>query len=336
MLTIKKKGARSPRADKDMIFEKQIVKAYQKRLQKRIDADGWSLYFSPEDFDGLVCETFAFQNAEGDTLRAYAYYYGEKNTRHPLVFDHGMGCGHRCYMRDVAYLASRGFTVLTYDHTGCGASGGAHIRGLSQSLADLDAFLCHLEESETYGNADFRVVGHSWGAFSTYNIAAFHKTVTHVVPMSGFRCVRAMLKDQLRGLLRYYIPAVEAAELACNPRHAAVDAYDSISGSGVKLYAVHSIDDPVVSYTTHFQSLQEQLCEREGTVFLSYHDRAHNPYNTARAVESLTDFFQKRCERMKKSATEDEKQQFLSQFDFYRMTEPNVELWDDVCAFLNT
>ena len=309
---------------------------YQSRIQKRMDPDGWSFYYTPEHFEGLVCEPFTFQNDQGDTLAAYAYYYGERDTVHPVVFDHGMGCGHRAYMRDIAYLASRGFTVLTYDHTGCLASGGAHIRGLSQSLADLDAFLCYLEESETYGNAHFRVVGHSWGGYSTYNIAAYHKTVTHAVPMSGFRSVRAMLTDQLKGVLRYYVDAVYRAELACNPRHAAADAHESVSASDVKLFAIHSIDDPVVSYSTHFQPLEQALCDREGTAFLSYHDRAHNPYNTAEAVELLSDFFTKRAKMAAASGTDDEKAKFLSQFDFDRITEPNVELWDEIVAFLNT
>lgn len=321
-----------------MIFEKQIVKLYQKRIQQRQDADGWSFYFSPEDFEGLACERFSFLNGQGDTLCAYVYYYGEKDSTHPVVFDHGMGCGHRAYLRDIEYLASCGFTVLTYDHTGCATSGGEHICGLSQSLADLDAFLTHLEASAEYRDATFRVVGHSWGGYSTYNIAAYHKTVTHAVPISGFRSVRAMLTDQLKGLLKYYINAVYASELDLNPRYASSDACDSIVNSGVKLYAVHSIDDPIVSYTTHFQSLENQLCERENTVFLSYHDRAHNPYNTARAVELLSDFFTKRGMQVKtkKDATRQEKQEFLSQFDFYAITEPNTELWDDVCTFLNT
>ena len=319
-----------------MLFEKQIVRMYQKRIRHRMDPDGWCFYFAPSDFAGLVCETFSFLNGEGDTMTAYAYYYGQKDTVHPVVFDHGMGCGHISYMRDIEHLASRGFTVLTYDHTGCLNSGGAHVRALSQSLADLDAFLTHLEGSEEYRHADFRVVGHSWGGFSTYNIAAYHMTVTHVVPMSGFRSVRVMLQSQMRGLLRYFIPAVEREEMRLNPRHASADALHTLQHSGVKLFAVHSIDDPVVSFSANFQPLAEQLCERENTVFLSYHDRVHNPYNTTDAVEYLNDFYQKRTERRKHPATEEEKKAFVDSFDFYRMTAPNLELWDEICAFLNS
>ena len=321
-----------------MIFAKQVVKEYERRILVRHDPDGWSRYFAPEDFEGLAFERFTFPSAEGVTLVAYAYYYGRKDIAHPLVFDHGMGPGHRSYMRDIAHLASRGFTVLTYDHTGTRESGGENIRALSQSLSDLDAFLTYLKSREEYAAADFRVIGHSWGGYATYNIAAYHPEVTHVVPISGFRNVRAMLMDQIKkGFLRYYIPAVLQAEREKNPRFADADAVDSLSRTAAKLLAVHSIDDPVVSYTTHFASVEDALFEREGSTFLTYHDLSHNPYNTSDAVEYLNEFFDNRAKMQKKKRmTEEEKGAFVAGYDFTRMTEPNVALWDEVCEFLGT
>ena len=320
-----------------MIFEKLMLKEYGRRILVRHDPDGWSRYFSPEDFEGLCYERFTFPSAEGVELVAYAYYYETKDTAHPLVFDHGMGPGHRSYMRDIAYLASRGFTVLTYDHTGTRESGGENIRALSQSLSDLDAFLTYLKSTEEYGAADFRVIGHSWGGFSTYNIAAYHPEVTHVVPISGFRSVRAMLEDQMGGVLRCFIPAVLSSEREKNPRFADADAVDSLSRTRAKLFAVHSIDDPVVSYTTHFASVESALSEREGSTFVSFHDLAHNPYNTPEAVAYLNEFFDNRAKMQKKKrTTEEEKAAFVAGYDFTRMTEPNVALWDEVCEFLRT
>ena len=320
-----------------MIFEKRMVKEFERRVLVRHDPDGWSRYFSPEDFEGLLYERFTFPSTEGVELVAYAYYYENKDTAHPLVFDHGMGPGHRSYMRDIAHLASRGFTVLTYDHTGTRESGGENIRALSQSLADLDAFLSYLKSTEEYGSADFRVIGHSWGGFSTYNIAAYHPEVTHVVPISGFRSVRAMLADQMKGPLSHYVDAVVRAEREKNPRFADADAVDSLSRTRAKLLAVHSIDDPVVSYQTHFESVEGALSEREGSAFLTYHDRAHNPYNSAEAVEYLNEFFDARAKMQKKKrTTKEEKDAFVARYDFSRMTAPNLELWDEVCEFLRS
>lgn len=320
-----------------MILKGLMKKEFARRLLVRHDPDGWCRYFAPEDFEGLLFDRFSFASAEGEALVAYAYYYGEKDTRHPLVFDHGMGPGHRSYMRDIAHLASRGFTVLTYDHTGTGESGGASIRGLAQSLSDLDAFLTYLKSTEEFRGADYRVIGHSWGGFSTYNVAAYHPEVTHVVPISGFRNVRAMLIDQMPGFLRHYVDAALETERENNPRFVDADAVDSLMRSKAKLFAVHSIDDPVVPYETHFALVEHALAEREGSTFLTYHDRAHNPYNTPDAVEYLHAFYDARAKMQKKKrASKEEKDAFVARFDFSRMTEPNLELWDEVCEFLQT
>ena len=182
-----------------MLFEKQIVNFVSGQLQVRQDNPHGIFYFSPEDFPGLRAYEYAFPSSQGHTLRGFFYCYDNPIPGRVLVFDHGMGNGHRAYMREIECLAKAGYLVFSYDHTGCMASGGANIGGFAQSLHDLDDCMKALKVEEGLQGRTFSVMGHSWGGFSTMNIAALHPEITHVVSMSGFVSVRKMLEQLMGG-----------------------------------------------------------------------------------------------------------------------------------------
>lgn len=99
-------------------------------------------------------------------------------------------------------LARHGYLVFAYDHTGCMESGGECTNGFAQSLNDLDTCLKTLKADSKYEKMRFSVVGHSWGAFSTMNVAALHPDLRHVVAMCGFVSVSQMLHQNFGGILR--------------------------------------------------------------------------------------------------------------------------------------
>ena len=134
-----------------MLFEKQIEKAYLKAVRSRCDDGGTAYYFSAADFDGLEQEPYPFENLRGERLQGYFYHYGTPKTPYRIViFEHGMGGGHRSYMKEIEMLARHGYLVFAYDHTGCMESQGAHTNGFSQSLADLHAALLSLEKNPDF------------------------------------------------------------------------------------------------------------------------------------------------------------------------------------------
>ena len=61
-----------------------------------------------------------------------------------------------------------GYSVLTYDATGTGASGGSGTRGLAQSALDLDAALTRAEQEDL----PILLFGHSWGGYGLDRISA--------------------------------------------------------------------------------------------------------------------------------------------------------------------
>ena len=68
-----------------MLFEKQFEKIYRSNVFIRRDADPAIFYFSPSDFDGLVCEPFPFKSFAGVNLSGYVYYYGTPSKERLIV-----------------------------------------------------------------------------------------------------------------------------------------------------------------------------------------------------------------------------------------------------------
>ena len=158
-----------------------IEKQYRSNLFIRNDNPNGIFYFSAADFPGLQAKNYDFQSQDGYALKGWFYYYDNPIPGRLVVFDHGMGNGHRAYLREIERLAKAGFLVYSYDHTGCMASGGESTNGFAQSLKDLDACIAAIKQEPALQDRTISVVGHSWGGFSTMNIPALHPEITHEI-----------------------------------------------------------------------------------------------------------------------------------------------------------
>ena len=320
-----------------MIFEKFILNYYKNFLLTRHDPNGKIFYFSKEDFDGLSFEQCDFLGNKGQKLFGGFYFRGEKRYDRLVVFEHGMGCGHAAYMREVNYLTERGFTVYAYDHTGTYRSEGEHIGGFSQSLADLDKAISMLESHPEYKDADISVIGHSWGGFSTMNIAALHPKISHVVPMSGFISPKAIQAQFFKGFLKYYRKAMFNVEQTALPEYCEFDGRKSLAESGVKALVIHSRDDSVVSFEQHFDALRSALSGCENVEFIPLDGKCHNPNYTKEAVANLRAFNADLKQKNKKKLlkTDEAKAEFRASYDWLKITDQDEEIWDKIIEFLD-
>ena len=317
-----------------MLFEKAIVNTYRKMLLTRQDPDGSIFYYGPEDFPDLKAEPFAFTGDKGQRLQGYFYETEVSKTGRVLVFDHGMGCGHKAYMKEIVTLARAGYLVFAYDHTGTLESEGENIGGFSQSLADLHHAIGALIKHPRCEGRSFSVVGHSWGAFSTMNIGAFFPEITHLVAISGFISVDMMLRSVL-GRLSGYAPAIFRGESERFGGYAYADARLSLMETRADALIVHSSDDPIGPYS-HFEALRAALGDRENITFLSVEGKGHNPNFTRDAVTYKDEFFKRHTEltKKKKLVTKEEKEAFVKSYDWERMTAQDGEFWGTVLEFL--
>jgi pimeloyl-ACP methyl ester carboxylesterase len=318
-----------------MIFEKQVVNGYKGMMHTRYDNTDISFYFSHKDFEGFEREAYVFKSSMRHTLQGYLYYYKDFIEDRLIVFDHGLGNGHRAYMREIEKLCSHGYRVFTYDHTGCMESGGESTNGMAQSLCDLDDCLTTIKADERFAGLDISVVGHSWGAFSTLNIAALHPTVSHIVAMSGFVSIDEMMKTFFAGPLKGYRKAVLELERSANPKFSTFNAVESLKDSNVKALLIYSANDQLCR-RTHYDILKAGLEDKETVHFMLVQNKGHNPNYTENAVK-LLDKFKKDREKFakKKNTTKEEKQRFLKSFDWVSMTEQDEAVWQQIFAHLD-
>ena len=267
-----------------MLFEKKVVNYVLGQLLIRKDNPQGIFYFAPEHFPGLTYHAYDFKSHKGHNLKGFFYCYENPIPGKLVVFDHGMGNGHRAYMREIETLCKAGFLVYAYDHTGCMASGGKHIGGFAQSLADLDDCIKALKQETALASRELCVMGHSWGGFSTLNIGAIHPEVKKIVSMSGFISVERMVKQTL-GPLSAYVPAIVEAEQRENPRHARYNALESLGKTKAKVLLIYSEDDKTVHKTVHYDPLYSKFRDADHVKFLLVKDKNHNPtFDTASVI----------------------------------------------------
>ena len=318
-----------------MLFEKQILEMYKGMMHARCDDNGTAFYFSHNDFKGLECEPYTFTASAGHALKGYLYAYDSPIEGRLIVFDHGFGGGHRAYMREIELICRHGYRVFSYDHTGCMESGGDTPNGMAQSLCDLNDCIAWLKSNEKFAGLDISVMGHSWGGFSTLNISAIHKEISHVVVFSGFVSVKDLVASFFGGVMKGYRKAIMNLELEANPEFSLYNAVESLKESSAKALLIYSENDALVK-KKHYAMLKNGLSERKNTEFILVKDKGHNPNYTEDAVKYLGQYVSEKNRLMKKGKlnTDEEKSKFLSSFDWKRMTEQDDKIWSKIFEFL--
>lgn len=316
-----------------MIFEKIILKKYKGMFDKRCDGNPLAKYLTPEEL-GIKKLPLEVKGDKG-ILKGYFYYCtDEKRTDKLIIFDHGMGAGHNAYMREIATIAKKGYTVFAYDHTGCMESEGEGTVGFAQSLNDLDKVINAIKFTKEYSSSELCVVGHSWGAFAALNIPMLHPDLKTCVAISGFISVEQIINQFFDGILKGYRKTILKHEKELNPAYAAVDARESLLKTKTKMLIIHSTDDPTVKAEKHFELLRSALTSNDNVRYLRFENKKHNPNYTEDAVNYLGEFSSAAAKLAKKKPTEEQIKAFRDKWDFVRMTEQDEEVWKNIFRFI--
>ena len=320
-----------------MIFEKKVLNMYKGMMHTRCDDTETVFYFSADDFPGLKKEAIGFTSSAGHHLSGYLYQYDGAREDRIIVFDHGFGGGHRAYMTEIDMLAKRGYRVFSYDHTGCMESGGDSPNGLSQSLCDLNDCITFLKADERFASLDISVVGHSWGAFSTMNIAACHPEISHVVAMCGFVSVEDMIGTFFPGIMKGYRKPIMALETESNPVFVKYNSVESLKAAeNTKALLIYSEDDPICSMI-HYNTLKSAFEGMERVKLLLVNGKGHNPNYTADAAAYVAEFGKARAKLARnKKATSEDKAKFVASYDWRRMTKQDEDVWQTIFEHLDS
>ena len=319
-----------------MLYEK-IKETYKNMVYSRADETGAVFYFSHRDFAGLEQTPYPFPSSLGHTLQGYFYSYAGYKPDRIILFEHGMGSGHRGYMKEIELLARHGYLVFAYDHTGCMESGGETTGGFLQSLRDCNDALNALGRDERYRHAAVSVVGHSWGGFSTLNILTLHPEVKSIVAMAGFLSLPHILGSFFGGLLSGVGKRLLCEETVANPDLVGHNAIDTLKNTTARALILHSSDDKTVSCKRNFDALQKALGDRPNLRFVKLKGKGHNPNYTADAVRYKDAFFKTYTKRMKKGllVTDEQKKAFIVSYDWDRMTAQDPAVWEMIFETLD-
>ena len=315
------------------MLRKLITDKFKKSLLVRHDPDGTIFYFAPEEL-GLSASPFEFSGERGQALRGWFYKKGDVTRERLICFDHGMGCGHRAYLREIALLCEAGYEVFTYDHTGTRFSEGESIGGFTQSLVDLDHAISAIKEAGLVGERRISVIGHSWGGFSTMNVPAFHRDIDSIVAFSGFISPRYMI-ELLLGPMAKHAPALFSLEEERFGSYAYADARLSLKlADKTRAMIFHSADDKICP-VKHLDALKDALGESDRIRFVKVDGKGHNPNYSTAAVAYKDEFFAAHTRFVKKKGlTDEEKSAFVGSWDWIRMTEQDSEVWQRVIDFI--
>ena len=314
---------------------KNISKKFRDSLCRRFDYNPNIFYFSSDDFKGLNKKEYSFYSSKGHILKGNLYYYDNYKDKRIIIFEHGLGAGHLAYMKEINLLCEKGYLVLAYDHSGCGASGGDSTYGFAQSLNDLDDCVKSLKASSLFKDYDISVIGHSWGAYAALNISSFHE-LRNIIAISGFISVKAIIAQYFSSILSIYRKKIYNECLLENEKYVSVNAIDSLKKTKAKVLVIHSKDDKTVSFKRHFKVLSRALEGYLNIKFMALEGKDHNPNYTKEAIEYKDKFFKDLKFVLKKDLikSEEDSIKFKKKYDWNKMTEQDMIVWDEIFKYL--
>lgn len=300
------------------------LEEYKKSIIKRYDYEPYLKYFSYKDFKGLKYDECNIK-VNIDVINGGFYYYNKETTNNLIVFVHGIGPGHLCYMKEIEILASKGFKVFAYDMIDTGKSTGVQIKGLSGAVESLDYVLDYLHAK--YKN--ITLVGHSLGAFASLNIVKYKPYIKNVVAISGFLAIDLLEAMTLepekiiayeKELNGYYYQNID-------------EVLNSLECYKGNIMVIHSKDDQTVNPKTGIDFLKKHLVKK--IKYLMVDGKGHNPNYIKEAVSYMNKIFSDFNKKLKEmNMSLDDKIKYFKNVDFDKMTKQDVDVWNEIFKFI--
>lgn len=302
---------------------------YRKFFVKRYDDDKIIFYFSYKDFPGLTARPIEFRTPQGYLIKGNIYSYENPDKKDLVVFCHGMGGGHRSYMREIELICKEGYEVLSYDNVGCWESDGPDVRGLSEAVNDLVCCMDFIYGTEGLKDRGLHIIGHSWGGYAAGNILNFRtENIKSVNVISGFASVETIIWGGYGGKLKMFGKQIAAFERKANPQYADSCSVDAYKNTNAKVLLIHSKDDPICDIKSGLEYVRSKV-DNPNVKYLEVEGKFHNPNYTLDALQYMQQTFGEYqvLVKKKKLRTLEEKKAFMDMRDFRRMTEQDMEVW---------
>jgi alpha-beta hydrolase superfamily lysophospholipase len=233
-------------------------------------------------------------NSSGNMLQGFIY--GCSNNNGLVILSQGLGSTADDYFTFIMYFVDKGWRVFAFNNTGVSGSEGNSVRGLTQSLVDLDATLTYVKNSSKLNGLPVMLIGHSWGGYAVCAVLNYsHHNISAVVSFAGYNNSREVFEEQgtllIGGIFYILTPQFWAIEKQLFGDTAKLTAVDGINKAGIPVIIIQGSDDDVILANTtsiyaHRSKITNPLVE------IIYRDgEGHHLYNSLELMERIHDFF---------------------------------------------
>lgn len=313
------------------------------RVEEFSEMYEFSTYFFWDDMDqNKYTREEVFFNSGGNKLQGFIY--GESNINGLVIISQGMGSTADCYLPLVMYFVDNGWRVFAYNNTGVAGSEGEGIRGLTQSVIDLDAALIYVKNSGKFSGLPIMLIGHSWGGFAVTAVLNYNHDVKASVSFAGYNNSRERFKEaaviELGGIFYVLSPQTWAIEKQLFGDTAKLNAIDGINKANIPVIIVQSSnDDEVLPNTTSIYAHRNKITNPYvEIVYLEGEDAAgHEFVCCSKEQREYMKWADASWEVYEKNNTGASRLKWAEEinFDKFKANELNMELFDRINIFFN-
>jgi len=188
-------------------------------------------------------------NSGGNRLQGFIY--GGSNNNGLVVISEGLGGTADDYFPMIMYFVDKGWRVFAFNNTGVSGSEGESVRGMTQSVVDLDAALTFIEDSDLFNGLPVMLAGHSWGGYAVCAVLNYSHNVKAVVSFAGYNKGSDVVNEQgaamVGGIFSIFTPQMWAIEKQIFGDTANLTAVDGINKSGIPVMIVQCSNDDVIT-----------------------------------------------------------------------------------------
>ena len=225
---------------------------YEKFFGHRIDTRTHALVPSFQDFPELKRKPIEITSDREQLLRGFIYSKQAESVHLGLVIiAPGFGAISEDYLEVIASFASEGFSVLSYNNTGCFSSEGKSVRGLPQASLDLLATINYVKDSQELNHLPLFIYGHNWGGYAACAILNNETRIDGLAVLAGFNLTSDLIFEHLKGeygnwarFLQPYLAFYEFAKFGPIASKTAINGINNFQG---KVLLVHGSEDEAIN-----------------------------------------------------------------------------------------
>lgn len=290
---------------------------------------------------GLVC----YEEVQNDISRQVmtysskdneltGYFYQNENIDDLIVVSHGMNDGADSLLSVCKYFYDNGYSVFTYDNSGCFDSKG-NVNGYCQPLIDLKYTLDYLNTHELLKNSKKYLFGFSAGGFASSSVLSFNqKNIIASVSISAFNDASSLLIDKGKSYVgpivytgKWLVDIIQKNKFGEYLNYTAID---GINNANIPVLVAHGKEDKTIRYDVDSIICKEKQITNDNYVSYSIDSATHT--SILYSKEAIA--YQKEVnDTLKKIKNKEEKQIYVNQVDDYKYSQLNNTLFESILSF---